>query len=133
MWRGTGLTPDFASGLDAEIQVAAVKLARSIFSADPLRPLVDAERSPGAQLSSDTDLEAWVRRSFETVAHPVGTCAMLPRHLGGVVDAALTVYGTLNLRVVDASVLSFQVSAHLMGALYGVAEVAADIIKSGQK
>lgn len=96
-------------------------------------PLVDAERSPGAQLSSDPDLERWVRENYVTVAHPVGTCAMLPQHLGGVVDASLTVYGTQNLRVVDASVLSFQVSAHLMGVLYGVAETAAEIIKSGQK
>lgn len=119
--------------MDAAVQVAAVKLTRSIFSAAPLRGLVDAETAPGAQRSSDRDLEASVRDTFASVAHPVGTCAMLPQRLGGVVDAGLTVYGTQNIRVVDASVLSFQVSAHLMGTLYGVAEVAADIIRSGQK
>jgi choline dehydrogenase-like flavoprotein len=53
---------------------------------------------------------------------------MLPRGLGGVVDADLRVYGTKNLRVVDASVLPFQVAGHLTATLYGVAERAAVLI-----
>ena len=52
------------------------------------------------------------------------------RSLGGVVNARLKVYDTLNLRVVDASVLPLQVSAHLSSTLYGIAEKAADIIKA---
>ena len=68
---------------------------------------------------------------FVSVSHPIGTCAMMRRSLGGVVDARLRVYDTVNLRVVDASVLPLQVSAHLMSTLYGVAEKAADLIKSG--
>ena len=52
------------------------------------------------------------------------------RSLGGVVNARLKVYDTLNLRVVDASVLPMQMSAHLSSTLYGVAEKAADMIKA---
>jgi choline dehydrogenase len=54
---------------------------------------------------------------------------MMDRALGGVVDPQLKVYGTANVRIVDASVLPMQVSGHLTSTLYAVAERAADIIK----
>ena len=46
----------------------------------------------------------------------------------GVVDARLRVYDTTNVRVVDASVMPLQVSAHLSSPLYGIAEKAAEMI-----
>ena len=39
-----------------------------------------------------------------TEYHPIGTCAMLPKEKGGVVSSSLKVYGTSNVRVVDASI-----------------------------
>ncbi len=44
-------------------------------------------------------------------------------------DSRLKVYGTENVRVVDASVLPFQLVGHLTSTLYAVAERAADFIK----
>lgn len=52
--------------------------------------------------------------------HPIGTAAMMSKDLGGVVDSRNRVYGVNGLRVVDGSILPFQVSSHLMSVLYGL-------------
>jgi len=54
---------------------------------------------------------------------------MLPRKQGGVVSNKLVVYGTANVRVVDASIIPLHVSAHIQATIYGVAEFAADLIR----
>jgi choline dehydrogenase-like flavoprotein len=56
--------------------------------------------------------------------------ALTPWLVVGVVNAQLKVYDTTNLRVVDASAMPTQISAHLMSTLYGIAEKAADLIKA---
>ena len=60
--------------------------------------------------------------------HVLGTAAMMSRKLGGVVDEELRVYGTENVRVVDASVIPLQVTGHLVSTIYAVAGRAADLI-----
>lgn len=62
------------------------------------------------------------------VWHASGTCAMLPRGEGGVVDEKLRVYGVQRLRVVDASIFPVIPDAHTVAPTYMVAEMAAKII-----
>jgi hypothetical protein len=47
---------------------------------------------------------------------------MAAQSLGGVVDASLKVYGTSNLRVVDASIMPLQIGAHLQSTVYAISE-----------
>ena len=54
--------------------------------------------------------------------HPIGTAAMVPREIGGVVDPWLKVYGMKNLHVVDASVIPLQLGATPMSTIYAIAE-----------
>ena len=94
----------------------------------PLKDVIDFETVPGDKVQTNEDWENWIRSAAGTEYHPSSTCAMLPRGDGGVVDENLKVYGTSNLRVVDASVTPIAMSCHLESVVYGLAEVAADII-----
>lgn len=58
-----------------------------------------------------------------------GTASLLPRVDGGVVDPDLKVYGTINVRVVDASIMPMQFAAHPQASVYGIAEFGSKLIK----
>lgn len=122
--------------LDADLHLLREghKLARRI--AGGMTDVLGAESQPGTAAVADADDAAWdwfIRQNAGTEYHPSSSCSMLPREQGGVVDKNLLVYGTLNLRVIDASIAPTSVSAHLMTATYGIAEIGADIIKSARK
>ncbi|THU77696.1 alcohol oxidase [Dendrothele bispora CBS 962.96] len=128
----------FSVDWDLDVQIASARLSREIITGSPLSELSTGETIPGSEVpdndqrGSDDSWRSWITEGFSSVAHPVGTAAMMKRSLGGVVDAQLKVYDTSNVRVVDASVLPLQISAHLSAPLYGIAEKAADIIKAAQ-
>ncbi|GJJ12733.1 hypothetical protein Clacol_006977 [Clathrus columnatus] len=79
---------------------------------------------------SDEELIRHIRTTSQVIFHPISTTPMASRELGGVVDSNLIVYGTRNLRVVDAGIFPIQLSAALQASIYAVAEKAADIIKT---
>ncbi|KAI9642708.1 hypothetical protein NHQ30_008439 [Ciborinia camelliae] len=72
-----------------------------------------------------------IRDTLISHFHPVGSCAMLPRDKGGVVDTQLRVYGVHGLRVVDASVFPVHVRGNPITAVYAVAERAVDFVRDG--
>ncbi|KAJ7468271.1 alcohol oxidase [Mycena galericulata] len=113
--------------VDVNILVQGIKLARRLAAGDSLRDVITHEVLPGMDVQSDDALIEYVRRTVTTVFHPIGTAAMLPRNSGGVVDASLRVYGTANLRVIDASVIPIHLSAHIQATVYAVAEKVASL------
>ncbi|KAE8356946.1 hypothetical protein BDV28DRAFT_154254 [Aspergillus coremiiformis] len=122
-----------AHDYDIQALVSAAKYLRKLASTDPLRPAWSEEYEPGFSVvgdgaNSDSQWRNYVINNAVTIYHPVGTCAMLPKDLHGVVDGNLTVYGTENLRVVDSSVIPLLISGHTQTAVYGIAERAAEMI-----
>ncbi len=114
---------------DVQALVEIAKFNRRIAQAAPLRATWVSEYEPGLDaIQTDAQWRDFVRNNMLSIFHPLGTAAMLPKKDGGVVDASLKVHGTSNLRVVDASVIPVQISAHIQTAVYGIAERAADAI-----
>ncbi|QRV77531.1 GMC oxidoreductase [Ceratobasidium sp. AG-Ba] len=113
---------------DVEILAAAVRFIARLSKAGPMGERVIGE-TMGAQESNE-DVKEYVKNKFEPIYHPIGTCSMLPHEDGGVVDSNLKVYGTANLRVVDASVIPIHLSCHIQSTIYAIAEKASDLIKA---
>lgn len=113
---------------DMQSCIESLKFARKIAHTEPLASAWVAEYEPGDNVTTDAQWREYVKATAESADHPLGTCAMLPRNASGVVDPKLMVYGTSNVRVVDASIIPLQPSAHIQTAVYGIAEMAADFI-----
>jgi choline dehydrogenase len=84
---------------------------------------------PGYLKLDANNVGDWVKTSLQSEYHPAGTCAMLPRKKGGVVDERFRVHGVRSLRVVDASVFPLLPRANLQTLVYAIAERAAEWIR----
>jgi choline dehydrogenase len=77
--------------------------------------------------TDDSLLIEHIKKTLETVYHPVGTCKM-GNDAMAVVDSNLTVHGIKNIRVVDASIMPKIVSGNTNAPVYMIAEKAAEMI-----
>ncbi|KAG9080975.1 hypothetical protein FRC07_014712, partial [Ceratobasidium sp. 392] len=118
----------FASEFDVWLFSKGMKyLARNITSTAPFRDVVGSIDIPDSVVS-ESDWLAAARAGVRSGQHFTGGAAMLPRKDGGVVDINLVVYGTSNVRVVDLSIVPFQIGGHTMNAAYGIAQRAYEIL-----
>lgn len=122
-----------AVDFDIEKQVAAGKLARSFYGAKQIAQHVTGYIDPSTdklpEQPSDEEWVKFIRGAVNPNNHPLGTASMMARELGGVVSPKLKVYGTANVRVVDASVVPTQISGHLTATIYAIAERASEFIR----
>jgi 4-pyridoxate dehydrogenase len=104
------------------------KRARDVAYQPPMARFRGEELTPGVEVKSDSEIDAWLRRTAITAHHPCGTCAM---GIGPdtVTDPELKVRGVEGLRVVDASVMPDLVSAHINACVLMIAEKASDMIR----
>jgi choline dehydrogenase len=104
-----------------------VKILRKVFSQTDFDPLRGDEKTPGPEVTTDDELDAWIRGTAETIYHPVGTCKMGIDDLA-VVDPQLRVRGVEGLRVADASVMPTLVGGNTNAPSIMIGEKASDLI-----
>jgi len=105
------------------------KMTRALAGEAGLKEIRGKEEFPGADVNTDAEIDAWIRRSAETIYHPVGTCRM--GRAGdplAVVDSALKVQALSGLRVIDASVMPTLIGGNTNAPTIMIAEKAADMI-----
>jgi choline dehydrogenase len=112
---------------DRAVNVAGLRLLRTILEQPAIRPFIAAEHVPGPDVRSDGELLAYCRATGSTIYHP-SCSARMGTDPGAVVDASLKIHGLDAIRVVDASVMPAVVSGNTNAAVIMIAEKASDMI-----
>ncbi|GHC31992.1 choline dehydrogenase [Aidingimonas halophila] len=107
---------------------AAIRKTREIIAQPAMDPYRGREISPGPDVQSDAELDAFVRANAETAYHPCGTCRM-GNDESSVVDGTGRVHGLEGLRVVDASLFPVIPTGNLNAPTIMLAEKIADKIR----
>ncbi|KAH0010589.1 alcohol oxidase, partial [Aureobasidium melanogenum] len=124
------IDPRYGSNpVDLDVLLASIVYNRQVLATTSMKSLQPLQLNPTPN-ATDQEILEFIKANVQTEFHPSGTCAMLPLDLGGVVDPQLLVYGTQNLRIIDASIMPVIPASHLQAVVYGIAEKAADIIKN---
>lgn len=110
-----------------------IRLTREIFGQDAFTPYRGAEISPGAQVQSDEELDAFIKDHAESAYHPCGTCRMgRADDPMSVVDPECRVIGVDGLRVADSSIFPRITNGNLNAPSIMVGEKASDHILGRQ-
>ncbi|MCB1361023.1 MAG: GMC family oxidoreductase N-terminal domain-containing protein, partial [Rhodobacteraceae bacterium] len=124
------LDPNFLSVPD-DLRVLrdALRMHREILAQSAFDAIRGEEYAPGKGVTSDADLDEYIKNDCNSVYHPVGTCKMGSDPMA-VVDDELRVHGLSGLRVVDASVMPTLTSGNTNAPTIMIAEKAADMIRA---
>lgn len=111
---------------------AGFRHAREILAQPAMREFCGEEISPGSSVTSDRDLDAFIRRNVVSSYHPCGTCRM-GRDPMSVVDPEYRVHGVEGLRVADASIMPLIASCNLNCPTLMIGEKAADLMPGARR
>ncbi|GLX15600.1 oxygen-dependent choline dehydrogenase [Pseudomonas straminea] len=106
----------------------AVRITREIMAQPALDPYRGREISPGADVQTDEQLDAFIREHAETAFHPSCSCKMGTDDMA-VVDGQGRVHGIQGLRVVDASIMPEIITGNLNATTIMIAEKIVDRIR----
>lgn len=118
---------------DLEILSTIALQLQVVAKTDPFASLLKNNASvysPNYNEITPENVEEHVKNTLSTIYHPIGTCSMMPKKDNGVVDSNLKVYGTENVRVIDASIAPLLPRGTISSLVYAIAEKGADLIKA---
>ncbi|KAA8651278.1 GMC family oxidoreductase [Aspergillus tanneri] len=109
----------FTERSDIDIMVAGLKRARQFFETEAMKTIVIGDEvAPGKNVTTDAQIEDYIRTNFGTLWHAAGTCSMGklddPK---AVIDAEARVIGVKGLRVVDISAFPVLPPGHPTSAI----------------
>ena len=108
---------------------ACIRLSREILAQEAMQEFDNGEIQPGEDITSDEEIDAWVRQNVESAYHPSCTCKMgAEDDAMAVLDSECRVRGIQSLRVVDSSIFPSITNGNLNAPTLMVAEKAADLI-----
>lgn len=120
----------FSDPVDLALLREGVRFARRVAQADAFASYRVREVLPGPDVVSDDAVDGYVLEEFQSLYHPVGTCAIgSVDNPNSVVDPALRVRGVDGLRVVDASVMPTIIGGHTVAPTLMIAEKAVDLVR----
>jgi choline dehydrogenase len=114
---------------DWEEMRACVRLTREIFAQPAFDPYRGREIQPGSHVTSDEDIDAFIREKVESAYHPSCTCKMGDAaDPAAVVDPETRVIGLGALRIADSSIMPSITTGNLNAPTIMIGEKAADHI-----
>jgi choline dehydrogenase len=120
------IQPNFLSAEeDLQTLVLGTKKALEVMQANAFSAYRKALIAPLD--TTEAGIIAHIKKSVETVYHPVGTCKMGTDEMS-VVNNQLQVHGIAGLRVIDASIMPKIVSGNTNAATIMIAEKGAEMI-----
>lgn len=120
------IQPNFLSEKeDWETLIRGTRKAIEILKSEAFAPFRKAIITPPDE--SEEGIITHIKKSVETIYHPVGTCKMGSDN-SAVVNDRLQVHGIKNLRVADASIMPTIVSGNTNAACIMIGEKASDLI-----
>lgn len=119
----------YSTETDRRALVDGVRIVRELADQPSLKAIRGPELRLGDRTTDDTAIDQWIRKTAETVFHPVGSCAMgSDRDPMAVLDAKLRVRGIEGLRVADASVMPRLIGGNTNAPTIMIGEKAAEMV-----
>ncbi|KAJ5885544.1 CAZyme family AA3 [Penicillium taxi] len=129
-------SPEFDIGffkhpIDIQLHGRLTRWLETIAETAPMASLFKPGGRRLQESSPDISIEQAMKLTRERIVahyHVCGTTAMMPRELNGVVDSKLRVYGTKNLRIVDAGIIPIIPRGNIQSLVFAIGEKAAELI-----